>query len=596
MTIFLTILAFLFLYLVFNPRISNLEKEVDRLSQILEGAVKVPKEIENISASKPVDSAAVYEPTNSISSPVVDVVVENDETKWGQILAVLGVTGVFLGLAFFLKLAFDSGIIGITGRIILGYSAGVLAIILGMNLRSRYREYADNLTGGGIAILYLTTFAGYIFYHLFSDIGTYAILMTITLFACSISVFLESEALAALSFLGAFSSPFVMSLYKLEMVPLFTYLLILSAGNGLVAYWYKWSSLNIVGISGTFLTVMFWLGFGSLHDIDRVTGFVFVSLCSAVFLVSTMQHHVMRKEISDEVDGFALTLNAVLYAITGYILLHPLYPNSMGYFMLVLSIIYFIVAVISFETNKEDKIMNIFLPAISVLFLTVAIPLHFHGSAITVAWLTEALILFIIEYQAQGKNVYAYGSIVYVVSVVNLFVFHMEFTGNISTFNSVFNERFMLFFYAVIIGYAMAYIADLDSKRRQNENADSVKKVLAALAELLGLIAISFEISTSYDKSEKLLGSGIYLESAKNTAISVAWVTYATLLTAIGFAGKYRTLRFGGLILFFITAGKIFMDLWQYGPFYRIVASIVFGVLALIASFAYSKFKDRLLV
>jgi hypothetical protein len=36
------------------------------------------------------------------------------------------------------------------------------------------------------------------------------------------------------------------------------------------------------------------------------------------------------------------------------------------------------------------------------------------------------------------------------------------------------------------------------------------------------------------------------------------------------------------------------MNVWSLGQLYRIISFIVFGLIALIASFAYAKYKDRL--
>ena len=84
------------------------------------------------------------------------------------------------------------------------------------------------------------------------------------------------------------------------------------------------------------------------------------------------------------------------------------------------------------------------------------------------------------------------------------------------------------------------------------------------------------------------------ISSAKDTAISIFWAVYAILLLAIGFAKRLRMIRIFGLIFFFITAGKVFLTIWQLGQLARIVSSLVFGVIALAASFMYAKYKDRL--
>ena len=49
-----------------------------------------------------------------------------------------------------------------------------------------------------------------------------------------------------------------------------------------------------------------------------------------------------------------------------------------------------------------------------------------------------------------------------------------------------------------------------------------------------------------------------------------------------------------GLVLFLITAFKVVVDVWSLGELYRIISFIVFGIIALVASFVYVKFRDRI--
>ena len=83
-------------------------------------------------------------------------------------------------------------------------------------------------------------------------------------------------------------------------------------------------------------------------------------------------------------------------------------------------------------------------------------------------------------------------------------------------------------------------------------------------------------------------------ENEQNTAISVLWALYATLLLGVGFARRVRALRILGLFLFFVTMFKVLIDVWSLGQLYRIVSTLVVGVIALSAAFLYAKFKDRI--
>ncbi len=86
----------------------------------------------------------------------------------------------------------------------------------------------------------------------------------------------------------------------------------------------------------------------------------------------------------------------------------------------------------------------------------------------------------------------------------------------------------------------------------------------------------------------------ISIQNSSNTYVSILWTIYAAVLTAIGFGLKLPAARRLGLALFLITAVKVVVDVWDLGQIYRIISFIVFGIIALGASFVYAKYKDRL--
>jgi uncharacterized membrane protein len=84
------------------------------------------------------------------------------------------------------------------------------------------------------------------------------------------------------------------------------------------------------------------------------------------------------------------------------------------------------------------------------------------------------------------------------------------------------------------------------------------------------------------------------MSNQRNLWVSIFLVLYAVLLAVAGFVFNVRLFRLLGILLFFITAFKIFTDVWSLGQVYRIISSITFGVLALAISFVYTKWKSRL--
>ena len=122
------------------------------------------------SPSRPQATPSRPAPTPSRPVPS-DVPRERIKVDWelilgGNWLARIGVLAVVIGVAFFLKLAFDNQWIGEAGRVALGVTGGIGLLIAGELLHRRYPIYAQALLGGGIAILYVSIFAAFSFYGL----------------------------------------------------------------------------------------------------------------------------------------------------------------------------------------------------------------------------------------------------------------------------------------------------------------------------------------------------------------------------------------------------------------------------------------------
>ena len=84
------------------------------------------------------------------------------------------------------------------------------------------------------------------------------------------------------------------------------------------------------------------------------------------------------------------------------------------------------------------------------------------------------------------------------------------------------------------------------------------------------------------------------LRNERNTVVSLAWAIYAIMLVIAGFAKKIRLARLMGIIFFFVTGLKVFMNVWSLGTGYRVVSFITFGIIALAASFLYSKYQSQI--
>jgi uncharacterized membrane protein len=79
-------------------------------------------------------------------------------------------------------------------------------------------------------------------------------------------------------------------------------------------------------------------------------------------------------------------------------------------------------------------------------------------------------------------------------------------------------------------------------------------------------------------------------------SLSGVWIAYASVVVALGFWRHIRVVRFGGIALLGVAVCKVFLyDLRYLEQPYRIFSFVALGVILLGASYAYTRFKDRIL-
>jgi len=85
-----------------------------------------------------------------------------------------------------------------------------------------------------------------------------------------------------------------------------------------------------------------------------------------------------------------------------------------------------------------------------------------------------------------------------------------------------------------------------------------------------------------------------YLPEFQEGGLSVVWTLLAVAFTAVGISTDRRLLRYGGLGLFCIVIGKVFLiDLQNMEILYRVIAFLVLGCALLAGSFAYVNAQSR---
>ena len=148
-------------------RLAGVEAALHRVMRLQEASTAPSAEAPAVEAppvaAPPVADTAMPAPA-APAPPATESLEAVIGRKWVGWIAVLL---IFCAAAFFLKYAFENRWIGELGRVSIGVAAG-LAMVWGGRERHRKggRYLAQILTGGGIAILYLSVYGAFGYYHL----------------------------------------------------------------------------------------------------------------------------------------------------------------------------------------------------------------------------------------------------------------------------------------------------------------------------------------------------------------------------------------------------------------------------------------------
>src|SRR5205085_3991018 len=131
------------------------------------------------------------------------------EKKIGQYwLNRIGIVAVLIGVAYFLKYAFDSRWIGPGGRISIGLLIGVALVAWSERFRSRgYGIFSYSLKAIGIGALYLSLWAAFQVYHLVGSGVAFAAMGVVTAATIVLALSQDSELLALFALIGGYSTP-----------------------------------------------------------------------------------------------------------------------------------------------------------------------------------------------------------------------------------------------------------------------------------------------------------------------------------------------------------------------------------------------------
>lgn len=589
-----------------NDRLNALELRQHVAALKPEPAPAEPAPVEPAPPTQPLEGAVA---TEAVVPPVEEIPtkVKKGEGEWEQILggswlARIGILAVIIGIGFFLKFAFDNDWIGPTGRVIMGIIAGLVMLGLGYYWQKRYPILTRVLSGGGIAVLYLSIFASFAMYDLISIYIAAIFLLLVSIASAVLALRYDSMSLAIIGIIGAFFAPFILGGFshgrlsaegKGPAFQLMAYIIVVDIGVLILATFRNWRWFTLLALGSSLIA------FGVWNDqFDRNVGVataeIFITIIFLIFVGATSLFHIVWRRVPRAFDYILMVINAAAYLFISLGIMWGHFRVWMGGFILLLALFYGFVSYLSLKRSADNAKLSLSALAIGLVLLTLAIPVQLGDSAwTTVVWAAEFVIILRLSFSLGMPPLRVYSYFIFAAMTIRLLFF--DTTVDIGTFRPVLNERFLAFAVGIAATYFAFYI--LWWRRAQLPEAGLTASLLFIAANFFSIWILSFEVWHTYSHVLRTAQASVRpgLRDAQNLSLTAVWAVYAVVGLVVGIAKRWRYVRVGALVFLAVPIIKVFVyDVFQLAMAYRIAAFVGLGVLLLASAYLYQRYSKAI--
>lgn len=490
----------------------------------------------------------------------------------------IGVITLVLALAFFFEYAFENHWITEWGRIALGWAAGSVSLFFGERFwRNGQQTFAQALTGAGAAFFYLSFWAAFALYHLLTQPAAFGLMLLTAAAAGKLALRYNSAAVAGMALVSGYATPFLLG-NQAHPWPVLAYLLLVAVSGVAVAARRGWSSAAGIAFLG------FWAAYSAWSSPGRPFASIFLALTAAflLFLAWPVWRSRDRGQALRLPDLAILALGAAFYFGFCYFLLEPKYRPWEGAFA---------VGVAAAEAGAawllwgRDSRGSTLAAATAWTLLVLAVPIQLAGYRITIGWSLEAAAIAWIGMRLRDTRAVFASAAVFVLVLGRLAVLDSRMYTNPSAYAELFNARFLAFAVSAAALWSVAWWGT-QAKTKSLRGYPVAAYVAGHTVFLWGLCleATDWAVRSTAPQNAR---------SVSSTAISVLIAAYAVILVAAGVFRRNAATRLVGVALIGLVILKLYLyDVWFLGEFYRMAAFAILGVLLLMMSYFYSRFRN----
>ena len=509
----------------------------------------------------------------------------------GNLLLNVSIIAFVLGIGFFLKYSIDQNWIPIWGRVLIGIAIAIAMLYGGIRtVKNSHKLFSESLFGGGIAILYLSIFAGFAIeeFAFLSFPVAFGFMIIITILSGVISTRFNSITTAVFGLIGGFATPFLINSGQENIQSLMIYILILNLGVLYIAISKKWSLLNWLAFILTILTEL-----GAVYKSTEIFYFL-VAIFFVLFIIYSIVPFINEIRLKD------ISLNPKLVMLFGINLLAHLailaqlfisYDINFTYFSIVTILLAIYLLGYAYYLKKrgvfaQNLFFAILAQAIGLLLVTPAI--LFKGEILSAVWAIEAAILLFIAQKSAQKSFLLFGFLGLILSFFRYLGVNISDAYYLLNAESYFQDLMRQTITALLVIGAFFVSCKFQYNNSLQKIADDYrsKDFIMGAGVFLLFVFLNVEIANI---------AKLFFPKAQQIATTLLWVLFGISMFVISLSQNIQMGKKVAMGLIFIAILKaFFIDLTDVDAIYRIVLFIMVGVLLFVLAYYYKK-KSRVL-
>jgi len=549
----LAILLLLVLLIVYIRKTNELSEKIFKMESELRGLRNAVHSFQSTPApaAEPVVERAIP-PAPAVSQipspaaprpamPLPPMPLSRTREEWealigGKLLNRIGAFALILGVGFFLKYAFDNNWISETVRVLIGFIAGALLLAAGARWHKKgLAIFAQGVIGAGIAILYLSVYASFNFYHLVSQPVAFVLMSAVTVLTFFHGLKYDSLAVAVLGWAGGFLTPFLLSTGQANEVGLFTYVTLLDIG--LLAILLRkdsWVILEPLTLAATYLIYFVWQDKFYVEDKLLVTAF-FLTIFWGLFYGLDVYRILKATTTFEKIRQTVAGANAFFYFVALYDIVDAQHHNWMSAVTLMLGGVYFFIFLLIKARQPDATLALRRYTLTAIILLVIATEIQFDDFQTVIFWSLEALALVWCGMNWKMRHVWQAA-----LALSGLALLRLVFADGalayspIASFPLLLNLRALAFWVLCATLGAGAVLF----KRIEDKNGELIQTLLHGAWSVLLFVLCTVE-ANDFFRRRLLEASG---EAADSLAFN-RFMTWATIWTAYSLPFVWSGLR-----------------------------------------------------